>query len=502
MSLDFGKLNFSVSFNPTSAFPLDARSYFESLDAAKAAAATAEVAGSSTTTYYFGQTIAVVESGAAKLYTIQPDKQLAEVGGKIAVNENVFAHTAEGKLDLYGFADAVAGAQLIKTDDGKLSWVKPDQTTVEGIQTTVAGLQKSVTDLTGIVGSKTEGTGVFAEIAKKADAEDVYTKSAADAKIAEAIAKAPHLERKKVDSVEAIDATAENADKYIYMVPKTAGDGDHYDEYMVIDGAVERMGDWKVDLSEYAKTADVTNLLSKKVDSVVGSRLMTTEEGTKLEGIAAGANVNVIDGVSEEFAISDDGKVLSVKAVDSSKVTGLADSLAKKVDVDENARLMTNVEAAKLAGITAGANVNIIDGVSEEFDVTVDGKVLSVKAVDSSKVTGLAASLAGKVNVEEGKGLSTHDLTDDLLSKLNASQPNVIESVKVNGKALEVTEKSVDITLPTATDSLLGLVKSSVGENKVAVAEDGTMEVGSINVNKLVQTEGEELILNGGSSKK
>ena len=436
MSLDFGKLNFSVSFNPTSAFPLDARSYFESLDAAKAAAATADVAGSSTTTYYFGQTIAVVESGAAKLYTIQPDKQLAEVGGKIAVNENVFAHTAEGKLDLYGFADAVAGAQLIKTVDGKLSWVKPDQTTVEGIQTTVAGLQKSVTDLAGIVGSKEEGTGVFAEIAKKADAENVYTKADADSKIAEAIAKAPHLERKKVDSVEAIDVAAEDADKYIYMVPKTAGDGDHYDEYMVIDGAVERMGDWKVDLSEYAKTADVTNLLSKKVDSVVGSRLMTTEEGTKLEGIAAGANVNVIDGVSEEFAISDDGKVLSVKAVDSSKVTGLADALAKKV------------------------------------------------------------------NVEEGKGLSTHDLTDDLLSKLNASQPNVIESVKVNGKALEVTEKSVDIALPTATDSLLGLVKSSVGENKVAVAEDGTMEVRSINVNKLVQTEGEELILNGGSSKK
>ena len=436
MSLDFGKLNFSVSFNPTSAFPLDARSYFESLDAAKAAAATADVAGSSTTTYYFGQTIAVVESGAAKLYTIQPDKQLAEVGGKIAVNENVFAHTAEGKLDLYGFADAVAGAQLIKTVDGKLSWVKPDQTTVEGIQTTVAGLQKSVTDLAGIVGSKEEGTGVFAEIAKKADAESVYTKSAADAKIAEAIAKAPHLERKKVDSVEAIDIAAEDADKYIYMVPKTAGDGDHYDEYMVIDGAVERMGDWKVDLSEYAKTTEVTELLSKKVDVVVGSRLMTTEEGTKLEGIAAGANVNVIDGVSEEF------------------------------------------------------------------DVTVDGKVLSVKAVDSSKVTGLADALAKKVNVEEGKGLSTHDLTNDLLSKLNASQPNVIESVKVNGKALEVTEKSVDITLHTATDSLLGLVKSSTGENKVAVAEDGTMEVGSINVNKLVQTEGEELILNGGSSKK
>ena len=35
MALDFGKLNFSVSFNPTSAFPLDARSYFESYESAE-----------------------------------------------------------------------------------------------------------------------------------------------------------------------------------------------------------------------------------------------------------------------------------------------------------------------------------------------------------------------------------------------------------------------------------------------------------------------------------
>ena len=41
MALNFGKLNFSTSFNPTSAFPIDARQYFESLTSAQAAAATA-----------------------------------------------------------------------------------------------------------------------------------------------------------------------------------------------------------------------------------------------------------------------------------------------------------------------------------------------------------------------------------------------------------------------------------------------------------------------------
>ena len=77
---DFGKLNFSVSFNPTSAFPLDARCYFESLTLAQAAAAKAEAAGSTNTVYYIGQKLLVVESGKATWYTIQPDKTLLAEG--------------------------------------------------------------------------------------------------------------------------------------------------------------------------------------------------------------------------------------------------------------------------------------------------------------------------------------------------------------------------------------------------------------------------------------
>ena len=54
MALDFGKLEFSVSFNPTSAFPLDARSYFESLATAQIAAKTATEAGKADSAYYYG----------------------------------------------------------------------------------------------------------------------------------------------------------------------------------------------------------------------------------------------------------------------------------------------------------------------------------------------------------------------------------------------------------------------------------------------------------------
>ena len=68
---DFGKLNFSTAFNPTSAFPLDARSYFTSLEAAEAAAATAKEVGSSESVYYFGQKIMVSENEEDTWYIIK-----------------------------------------------------------------------------------------------------------------------------------------------------------------------------------------------------------------------------------------------------------------------------------------------------------------------------------------------------------------------------------------------------------------------------------------------
>ena len=97
---NFGMIDRSVAFNPISAFPLDARSYFESYAEALAAAQIASVVGDTNTQYYFGETIAVVENGAAQLYIIQPDKTLKEVGSKIIVDENVFDLDDEGKLNL------------------------------------------------------------------------------------------------------------------------------------------------------------------------------------------------------------------------------------------------------------------------------------------------------------------------------------------------------------------------------------------------------------------
>ena len=43
------------------------------------------------------------------------------------------------------------------------------------------------------------------------------------------------------------------------MVKNASGEaGNLYSEYMVINGKLEKVGDWKVDLSSYAKTTEVT----------------------------------------------------------------------------------------------------------------------------------------------------------------------------------------------------------------------------------------------------
>lgn len=78
--MDYGKLNFSVALNPTSAYPTDPRAYFETYASAQAAAAGAVEVGSSDGVYYIGHPVVVVENGKASMYVIQPDKTLAPVG--------------------------------------------------------------------------------------------------------------------------------------------------------------------------------------------------------------------------------------------------------------------------------------------------------------------------------------------------------------------------------------------------------------------------------------
>lgn len=70
----------------------------------------------------------------------------------------------------------------------------------------------------------------------------------------------------------------------------------------------------------------------------------------------------------------------------------------------------------------------------------------------------------------------------------------------LNNYATKSAIESGEITLPVATETVSGAVKSSSAQNNVTVNSDGTLTVNEVSVNKLYQDEGSSLILSGGNA--
>ena len=536
--IDFGKLDFAVSFSPLTAFPLDARYYFDSLSSANLAAQGAVEVGSSDGRYFFGENIVVVENGEAKMYIIQPDKSLKEVGGNILINEKVFLKDANGKLDLVGFADAVAGAQLTKGEDGNLKWVKPDTTTIEGLSTAVeslkttvgdvdSGLVKDVNDLKTAVGNadsgltkevtdlKTSVAGNTANITKNAG--DITTNAGNITKNANEIAAV------KKDLADNYDTSTEVDEKIAAKISSTykAAGSTTFAALPALSAAIE--GNVYNISDEFTTTEDFVEAAGTKYPAGTNIVCIKVGEAYKWDVLAGFVDLSAYE--TAEAA----GAKYATK-------TELTDGLAGKVSVVEGKGLSTedytSEEKTKLAGIAAGAQVNVIDGVSDEFEINAEGKVLGVKGIASSKITGLDTSLEGKVDKVTGsslvpdgditklqglaniKSVASGELqiseTGELgVSAIDASKVTglsnalngKISGVKVNGVELTPdAEKKVDIAL-AATDSV-GLIKGAKADsvNSVVIDENGVGSVKKIDMAILEPNTEVTFVLNGGKA--
>ena len=649
-----------VAFNRSNPLPLDKWSVFQTIAEAEAYAESNAVA-------YPGQLIAVVDNGKMVAMILAEDAEAGklvpqqigiiptgegavtvdEETGKISIGVNdATIEVVEGKLTLLGFAGAEEGAQLLKKD-GKLAWVKPDATTVEGLQTAVSDLQadaenakERLTALETAIGKEAEGetaaTGLIADVAEiesrvaenetnigtletdlgtlegvvgdaesglvkdvsdikaelidvnsaigeKANAADVYTKSEVytkgetDNAIAVAVADAEHLKRKTFNTItEAETFIAQNAltaEQYIYMIPVEGGaNGDKYDEYMYIDGALERVGDWEVNLSDYAKASDLNDLtgevngikeqlpefakaadveqalgnkadasvlanyatndavagevaklatkealgdlesvVNEKVNAEEGKSLVADTEIAKLATVGENAEENYIKSVEETQLKVEDAK-LSIIGIDQTLIGGLtneageADTLINILAEKANASALTSA----VNDINAALDNKVLDPkdgsrlitpeeqtILSKLDLGEDDQVQISGTVNAANVKGLYDDI---VNIVTGEGQGTYDgVVKDLLGIEAGAQVNLIEAITLAGEIeLDINNKIVDI--PLAMGANAGLVKSSAAENKISVGEDGTMEVNEINANKLVQTAGEYLILDGGSA--
>lgn len=437
MALDFGKLDFAVAFNRQTAFPLDARSYFESLESATAAAATAQAAGSSETTYYFGQTIAVVENSKATLYVIQPDRTLKEVGGNILINENVFTKDDNGVLNLLGFADAVGGAQLVKTEDGKVSWVKPDTTTVEGLSTAIESLKTTV-------GDDTKG----------------LVKQVNDNKAA----------------IARLNGTSSEEGSVAYQIAQVvAGADESYD-------TLKEIADW---ISSHATDAATMNsqISTNKNDitalkGLVGETAVATQISTAIDAALKSGENDKYALASDLTAANSKITALEEKVGEKAVATQITEAIdgALKVDgADKYALASHEHEIANVKGLQT-----LLDNKAAVADVT---------ALQDD-----VTALEGKAHEHENKTVLDAIAQTDV-DNWNAAQANVIEKITVGGVEIAPSEKTVAI--PAATAEVLGAVKV---DNTSIEANAGVIGVKAVGVSKLFVEEGTELILNGGNA--
>ena len=426
---------------------------------------------------YAGQIVALATDAGVSVLVIKESESgfvTEPISAETAVDGEVITYNADKELTLVGFAEAATGARLQKTATG-VKWVVPGS---DGTMTD-AQVQQAINDLTNdvsnlgtnlgavetIVGKESTGEGVASTgliarvealetqdgvLTGKIDAletslTNVYTKTETNNAIAAAIAAVDHLSR------EIVETLPENANEnVIYMVRREGGAGqDVYNEYMYINGTWEIIGDTSVDLTGYAKIEDI---LVKSVSSdftVTGDGQLTFKAGAAPE--INGSNISNI-------AISN--------------VDGLQAALNLKVAAEQGKSLISETLITKVE------NLAEIKRVSGEFALT-DGE-LSVNAIAADKITGLPAALAD-------------------IATLKGAQSSYVKSVSVNGTALELTAEQ-GVNIPVATDSVFGVVKSASGDNKVAVATDGTMSVATVNITSLSQNEGEWLEINGGGA--
>lgn len=442
-----------------------------------------------------------------------------------------------------------AGLQPRAYFDGSnyvLAWYEPSTQTIEGVDAAVGALTTTVQGITNTIGDKetaaegtvygdlkaaTEAAAAADEKAQAAqdaladylplaggtltgaltlsDGSKAASETVVDTKIANAIGSAGHLKREIVDVLPAV----EDADPdVIYMIKSGLSlSGDKYQEYMLINGAFEMIGDTSVDLNPYAKKvenavegnlvklaadgsyADAGFLAQDVADHMADTdKHITAEERTAwTEGAALAAeNAAAIEAMP---AISQD---------DAAKLAALPGikSIGANLVLGEDGALSAVAEQYELPAATADAIGGVkVAGVAES------GLVL---AEDGALVVGVSANANGLKLHADGLGLELANadnagaMSAAMFNKLNAiaegAEVNTIEGVLLDGIAATIENEQV--LIPTATTALAGLVYSTDADNGVAVAEDGTMSVNRLDVAKLFVAEGDELILNGGNA--
>ena len=221
-------------------------------------------------------------------------------------------------------------------------------------------------------------------------------------------------------------------------------------------------------LNGKATPADITNALGSYVKKEAGKGLsandFTTELMTKLNGIAAGAQVNKIESIKVNGTAQAIGADKSVNITVPTKTSDLTNDKKYQTDTEVATAVQTAISKTGHASYQKVSAVPTVDAAQENIlylvmNSTTKHYDIYAKIKGSSgsytmeQLDDTAVDLTGYVQKETGKGLSTNDYTTaekQKLSKIAAgAQVNKIDGIKVNGTAQTIgADKSVNISVP------------------------------------------------------
>ena len=385
---------------------------------------------------------------ASGLLKKQRNLEAHEMVGQILVMNDLLKEENFSKayiiLNTAGTLQEIGSGVLENDINGILLRLDPVEKAIETVNSEIGKLNTLIgTPKTDEVLS----SGIFAELDKKANADDVYTKDETDLKIGTAVAEASHLKRKEVQSTNEIDVDAADADQYIYMVPSGLLDDDNkYYEYMVIEveivdnegvatkiKKVEQVGSWSVDLSVYAKAED----LLKETERAKEAEKANADDIKNLKQKDIDTDLALADKVDKVFytVVNEDGSTSQVEGT-----------------------LLTPEEKEKLAALSFGENGNI--------------------------------GISGTVSVDNVQGLGTwitnnsnkyiQNLTESNLSQTTKDKLNFITSVDpnrftvVNNQLGFVPVTTSDIADFTTFSTKINNLETDVGDLIKVVGNDTT----------------------------
>ena len=120
------------------------------------------------------------------------------------------------------------------------------------------------------------------------------------------------------------------------------------------------------------------------------------------------------------------------------------------------------------------------------FDSTVADDIKNSEEVQSALTDNIVENIGENEGVQQSIA-SAISTSSDIKAQINQSVQGALDSGTVEVKAATNAEKGI-------------VVGDATGKNKVSVKSDSTMEINSVGVEKLTNTEGVRLILNGGKA--